>query len=363
MNIYYILYTILAISSLLDFFIGKKNKSIILWIWVLVFTLFGGLRWETGNDWEQYYGYFRLISFDSIFSFDRGSGNYLEPGFVFLSASVKSLFGEFYVFNIIIEFIIMCSIKYVGEKCTSYPLIFFSFIAVPGGSLSFAVRSGLAIALAGLGYVLLQKGKWKSYIYSIMGAASFHLASLVSLFILLVRKIKLGYVHIIFAYAFAFAFSYILRDYIVILATLSEGNNISDSIINYSNYDSKGVAFSYTAHALNFILLLFLLQVKRKTKKTNDIWFNTLLWSMLLFDLIQIVFGEELYELKRIMGYYIFPRTILICYGLSLIKIHWRKFYVPYALFVVLYLFWQITKTCDGYYFELTCVPYKTIFD
>lgn len=363
MYIYYILYSLLATSALLDFFIDRKRKRVVLWFWVIIISLFGGLRWNIGTDWNQYHDIFNHSSFSNIFNYYRGNDVYMESGFMFINALIHEIFGEFYIYNTIIEFFILSTIKYIGEKCSPYPLIFFAFLAVPGNTLTFAIRSGVAIATASMGYVKLLKEKWFAFIMITIIASSIHLAALIGFFIILAREIRINFWIISLAYLVAFIFSFVLRDYLLIIAGAFDGNIIAHKINSYSNYDSKGVEFRYSAHILNYILLIFSLFIVKKTSFNYDRWINVLLLSSLIFDFIQIIFGEEMYELKRLMGYFLVPRTLLLVNIAGLTKKYAHRYYLPYAIFLVMYLFYQVTKTCDGYYFLDECVPYRTIFD
>lgn len=57
MTLYYIIFSFLLISCTFEI-ATTKIKYRVLILWGLFFTLFGGLRWQTGGDWEQYYDHF-----------------------------------------------------------------------------------------------------------------------------------------------------------------------------------------------------------------------------------------------------------------------------------------------------------------
>ena len=64
MEIYLLIYIPFILSAYLDFV--KTDAKVInrmLWFWVIVFTLFRGLRWETGTDWVSYLSIFDRSSF------------------------------------------------------------------------------------------------------------------------------------------------------------------------------------------------------------------------------------------------------------------------------------------------------------
>ena len=57
MDTYLIIDILLLVSCIFELS-TKKIKQKIIFIWMIFFTLFGGLRWEIGGDWAIYKGYF-----------------------------------------------------------------------------------------------------------------------------------------------------------------------------------------------------------------------------------------------------------------------------------------------------------------
>lgn len=66
MELYYAVHIALFISTLFECS-SLKNKQRIMILWCIFFILFGGLRWEIGGDWDQYYEHFQNSSWDNIF--------------------------------------------------------------------------------------------------------------------------------------------------------------------------------------------------------------------------------------------------------------------------------------------------------
>lgn len=57
MELYYAVHIALFISTLFECS-SLKNKQRIMILRCIFFILFGGLRWEIGGDWDQYYEHF-----------------------------------------------------------------------------------------------------------------------------------------------------------------------------------------------------------------------------------------------------------------------------------------------------------------
>ena len=72
MFIYLLIYIPFICSAYYDFVkTSDKQKISILWFWVIVFTLFRGLRWDTGTDWDQFLEVYNHAHWDNIFSYYR----------------------------------------------------------------------------------------------------------------------------------------------------------------------------------------------------------------------------------------------------------------------------------------------------
>ena len=98
---YIIVYSVLVISCGFDTAKIALNKKInILLGLVCLFTLFRGLRWEVGTDWEQYLNIFLYSEWSNIFSLKRELDDIMEPGYIVLNVLVKTL-GGVYIFSFV----------------------------------------------------------------------------------------------------------------------------------------------------------------------------------------------------------------------------------------------------------------------
>lgn len=89
MLIYFFIYIPFVLCAFFDFFkTSQKNKNTILWFWVIVFTLFRGLRWEIGTDWNQFFDVYSHSGWDNIFSYyrDNWSNKVMDYGYMFINA-------------------------------------------------------------------------------------------------------------------------------------------------------------------------------------------------------------------------------------------------------------------------------------
>lgn len=57
----------------------KSLKKSVMWSLMLMETLFGGLRWQFGGDWDQFYYHFQHTNWSNIFNYVRNSaGRYTK---------------------------------------------------------------------------------------------------------------------------------------------------------------------------------------------------------------------------------------------------------------------------------------------
>ena len=111
----------------------KKYNLFFLYFWVVVFTLFRGLRWGTGTDWSQYYACFERADWSNIFTYYR-YGLYtelMEYGYVFLNVFVKSIFSHYTFFLLLTNLAILLNFAYFSRKYVpQYPLLTFTLLVV-----------------------------------------------------------------------------------------------------------------------------------------------------------------------------------------------------------------------------------------
>ena len=166
MELYTTIHILVFLSCLFEFTSLKTKKKVII-IWVIFFTLFGGLRWRIGNDWDQYYDHFLYSNWNNIFNYDRyGNGReYLEPLFVFLNTFIKSIFKTFYWYNILICFFIQYSFyKFSLKYSLDNPIMLYAFcmIIVP---YYFPVRAALAVVICYWTYRYIKERKFWKFLF------------------------------------------------------------------------------------------------------------------------------------------------------------------------------------------------------
>lgn len=363
MELYYTIYFFLLLSLFFEF-TNQKVKNRVMLLWCVFFVIFGGIRWETGNDWEQYYNHFLYSKWSNIFNYDRyGNGaETLEPGFLFVNVLVKTIFGEFYVYNLLVCALIEYSYyKFCRYFSPKHPLI--PFILMNMGPL-FPVRAGLSIGVAYLAYKPIKERNLKQFLLILTLATLIHNQCIVLLPIYWIGKIHINDKILLVLYAI-FAFStYLLQEYFT-LAMILLGGSIAEKAYAYTEFETIGAkGASYIGWALNFFFLCIYLYVAKATNTRNTLWGNTMLNGFLIYMLVFFSFQEGMGDLARLSSMY-FPIQLILFSQAYSYFVDKRKGILALCaiLFVFAYYTYKWTGICDGYFFEDANIPYKTIFE
>jgi len=366
MGIYYAIHLIAFAACAFEFCKDYRLKIRVIKTLMIMFILFGGLRWQVGNDWQQYHDLFYLCDFQHVFGFDRyGNGSEsLEPGFVFINALVRSFFGEFFIYNLFLQgFIQFTYLKFSQYYSPKYPILLYSFIMVIRPNY-FAVRAGFAICICFWAYRFMMERKLKQFLLVVALGSSVHYQCLIFLPFYFCGKIKMNlWIYLAIFWSFAFL-GYKYQSFFIQLASSMSGD-IADKALFYSKYTGKShVGMQIFGCFTNcFFIVNFFFARKMKKMEKSD-WYNALLNMNLLFNACLMVFADGMAELGRLSlvffpAYAILMVNTLTCYLESKNKM----VRALAACFFCVYYLYKLPQLFSGYYFELTCLPYRTIFD
>lgn len=178
-------------SDMLRPYKNSKANTIVLFL-IAIFTLFRGLRWETGTDWDSYLDLYSESSFSNIFSFDRyGNGSeMMEPGIVFFNAIFNSLFPYTIYLLASNAFILWAYKRTVTYFLPKRRVFAFCFLTLTVAF--FPVRQEIANAIMMLSLPYLLNKEYKKYILLSFLAISIHKSALfIILLITVLKYIKL----------------------------------------------------------------------------------------------------------------------------------------------------------------------------
>lgn len=371
--IYYIIYGFLLLIGILDIkYDGKLNQisnNKILYFSIVILTLFRGLRWETGTDWEQFYDVFKSIDKDTALYFVRYGGEVLEPGYSLLNYITKTYISDSYTsFLLLSNFIILiCFYKFSQKISERYQCLFFSLLIT--SSQFFPLRGNIAGAFLMLGTLCFYQKKYIKFIWYVFLGLSFHKSIIFLLPFILASRIYIKDLYIFIVYLsipflnISFLFSTINQ--IALIVTLLSGDYES-AIEKYTNYEELDLSFSYFSYILGLGYLLFFIFIRKYSKNTPikniyNIYFNLFIFNIIGIKIAQIF---NIFGIMRLFANIDYSFHILVCFSILLYtqnKLPIKKTklvaYISFTLFFCLYFYrWSNS------YPELL-FPYYSIFD
>lgn len=370
MLIYIIIYLFLLFAILWEReSINVETKRKVIFFYIVVFTLFRGLRWDTGTDWEQYYMVFGDVSWDTIFFYDRGYG-YMEPGYVLLNLIIRTLGGNYTTFLLLTNFLVLYTYAKFSFSNSNTPI--YVFVLMMFSTQFFPVRIGIAVAFIILGLCYFsQKRYLRVVIYTII-AASIHSSAIVFLpvyFISFYKRIPWITAVLICVLALIIVqtdtINTIFSQISFIYGFVGEQN--ADKFQHYLDYEEKeavsGVASYFSS--LIFILTLFLFgRMLKKTKyEDSAINYDFTYNIYFIFVLIGIAFSSEnMSNLKRMQNYFMFAFPILFSFFIYSGQKKYPNFKLLFTLIFIFYIIFRayilLFTGFPGEHF-----PYFSIFD
>lgn len=363
MHIYIILYTILIISCLFDTNKNRnKIKKIIVIFNIIIFTLFRGMRWEIGTDWEQYYDVFNKANWNNIFLLVRKTGTPMEFGYVFLNVIIKNIQENYSLFLIISNLFILISYYNFSFKYNKYPIITFSTILF--STNFFPVRQDLAISILLYAYYYLIIRKTKVFFILIFIATCIHNASFIFGILYFLRNKKFSYTKTFFILITSILFSKLAGNIISFLISYATfiPPAIAVKLQAYSNMEAieglseKGVG----AIILVFIYVTISLFYTNQLRKRNDIkkleYVNIFLTSTIILYTSQFFFVGSFIYFARLGTCFSIVNNILLVYSLifccnyinkKLIKRNIAT--IPPILIVILFFLFRFSRMITLY--------------
>ena len=364
METYYIIHISLFLCLIFEFCSLNVKKKVIVF-WMIFFTLFGGLRWRIGGDWDQYYQHFKASDWDNIFSYDRyGNGEEtLEPGFVFLNVFVKTLFGEFYIYNLfVVGFIQFTYYKFCNYFFPKNPLLVYCLLMVIASNY-FPVRAGLSLGISYWIWRFIYERNLKMFLVIVTVAFFIHNQCVILYPCYWLGRINLKSYWYLLIYPIIAGLVYVLQDYFILLSA-STGSSIAEKAYIYTQTETEGFkGASYMGWALNYLFLIIYLYL-RNHYSYNNLWYNTLLNCVMIYNAIFMVFSDGMGDLTRLSGM-LYPAQCILFFNSLLYFIKKKRTIVSYlaVIFFVLYYIYKMPSCWSGYFFQDNSVPYKTIFD
>jgi hypothetical protein len=369
MLIYIVIYSILIFSVLVD---NRETalpvKKIIIFFLIMMLTLFRGLRWNTGTDWHQFYNVFCDANWGDIFTFSRTGGEVtLEYGYVFLNVLIKKLGGNYTVFLLITNFIILYSYYKMSIFANKrYPVILFALFVC--FFQFFPVRQHLAAAILLFSLPYIINKKFLPFIFIVFIASTIHIASIffVILFFFSKYKIPIWGLYLLYLITIFINSNSLMQSVLTYSAGLFS-INISAKMLHYQLTTTKQVALEndpvlYYAAMLFFLTLFGKIRDNAKDEESKS-GINLFLNAWFLCRIISSIFAD-MYVFARMADYFRFAFPVLIAIlATKLLQKYKRSASVHICVcgFLIIFMYYKLYTWLNFY--PVLMFPYNSIFD
>ena len=379
MENFFSIYSLIYIPLIFCIFISDLNtQKKVMIFWIIVLTLFRGLRWDCGTDWYWYERSFNEIDITNFWQYvtmeDGNDIKILEVGWGFLLMVCKYLFGTYTSFLLLTNLIQLVLLYHISKMFTARPIVVFvGFIST---FAFFPVRQDLANMIFFFGFCsMLAKWKYSYFIYNAIAGLIHNSAWVLMPFYWIWRKVRVNY-----GWAVALLVgSYILGEYLAsviaplaisIVATIAP--QVAAVASGYLTNDSTAENLSNPIFAFILNLIFCTLFYKFIILKNNLRLFgvenargisandvvNPLVNAFLFCIVILQLFLRTAPPLSRLSSYFGLAQIILFAILFDNIR---NKQTRTMAIFLyMLYMFYRYYKHLDVYP-ELH-FPYRSIF-
>jgi hypothetical protein len=339
--------------------VGIGKASIFLFITTTI--ILGGIRWETGTDWNSYYNYFNKNT-----TWKQFSGTF-EISYSFLNFMIKRCFGSYTVFLFIISFFVIILRYNTIKKIALYPVIsYFIFFCDNIGGM-FPVRQTLAISIALTSIYFIHNKNKSAFLVITFIAVSFHL-SLILWFLsypLYHIKIRSSMIVLLFITATIFGmfgsgiFIWITK---ATLQVFGISGTIASVLQGYILGNYSDGSFSILRMLLSMVkrmFFVFLFLLLRRKLVNNYTYAAGLINLYLLSNIIYSLFGfnEAFIPMTRMVTPFLFIEVLLIPSMLKLFKNNYTRYFLLFLF--LLYGLMKLTSSLNTY--PDAFMPYRSI--
>ena len=359
-------------------------KKTILSFWGIVFTLFRGLRWDTGTDWDQFLQVYNQAHWYNVFSYVRYvsdvGASHMDYGYMFLNALFHELGLGYTMFLLFTNFIIMWCFKDFCLKMTKYPIL--TMILLMNVGMPFPVRQSISFAILLWGYQFLNKKDIKKYLLVVFCAFTIHKGALIGFPLAILPyldklyKIKWTVWMAIYISTFFIAKvfnSYISNAVLVLSAYSGELNSVSTT---YAQWEDTTVGLeggfnNSVFNGLSFTLIFFLLLYLREKKnydcsayiKNFNLFFLLYAIAACFNNLITTSTSPIMAEIvgRAISSIDMYPVVfplIFICFANLNKNTAWKSCLASIFVLFMLYKFWN---QIPGSFYSYLFIPYKSV--
>lgn len=350
MNIYWLLFTFIALMAGLEQF-SKYRKTIhyLYILTIIVLFILGTIRWERGTDWTSFYRFFLFPHRDSHF----------ELGYYAWNLIIRQLTANYTIFlgiqNLLYYSCFLAATRKINQiykfSGREYNFVILLYTYSQNFAGIFATRTQVAYSLCFLGLLSLIEGKKLKFVLFIFAGSLFHKSSI---FFLLVDFIynhentdwKFYAKCIIFIFASEFLANFFIR-YSYVFGQLHTYAMYIDTESNFSLSSGLMQCFLWAAMSL-FV-----------GRYVNDRVFEGLTRILIVGSIIYIWASIFTHVAFRVAGLYL--NVLLILLPRIIITFNRQSRGIVISIFI-LYCGISVLRLLNGAYGPLY-LPYKSIFD
>lgn len=348
--------TVLGFFCILFAYLARyKNINWGLKISFTLIFLFLALRYNFGNDYEEYFRIFNTISQNNQIDFNSYQLLFIEPGWILLNWLFRHL--GFFAMNAVLAFF-SCIIyyrfikKYVPKGY--YWIAIFIYIFSPDFMLihSSAMRQSVAIMLFIFSLDYLYKKQAIRYFICIGFASLFHFSAIILIPLYLVvylnQKIRVVYG---FIFVSVFLVLYLLSDTLLPYTQ----NFISFFNDKYEFYQERGEISSGFGIIYYFIILILIIYYDRMQNREIALVFKIAIVGFLMMPLklIILMFG-------RLMMYY--TPALIIVYPNILMNLKKPIRKILFLTLLIVFTMYQFYSFFYSTTYHKNFIDYNTIF-
>jgi len=270
----------------------KKNKKIFLIGAAIIPLLIGGLRYNVGTDYMNYYNFYENNSF-------------IDPGFYVVS-SVSRHFDNyqliFFIYNLLTLLFVFLGLKNIDKQYRPIAYLCFLFLFF---TVSFnAMRQMLAVSIVFFSYKYAINKRMLLFIATILFATIFHTTAIFSIILYPLMNLNKRFIKVV-ALVVILVVVLNYQDIVKILASLP----LFDHFSLYESYIGN-VTFSNMSFLVDLLVLAYLVFVRKKAIRQNPA-FREYLFIYIIGVILSLTGFSDPY-VKRIALYFTVASIILL---------------------------------------------------
>lgn len=263
----------LWILFLMSISLGRDSRALD-FIALLLFVLFAGLRFETGNDWLIYKQDYEIIEFSNFFAYAQEST--FEPLYLavtFICSQIVSFQVFLFLVSVFNGFVLHRFCRFFGAGFSGVGAICFcwTYLATNMATLRFSLSTSMVL-LAVLFW--LERHRFKSIFFSLL-SVGFHTFSLVFVPLLLLSEVKLkarmALLTLSAGVVFGLSFNYLVGSGLFSYIPFSE------KLLFYTENQSDTSIGSLLYVALNGFFMICLFRDRIESELLNLVRWSTLI--------------------------------------------------------------------------------------